>query len=937
MRRRILGAVAALGVAAATTVMAVAASTPARAAPAYNYAEALQKSIWFYEAQQAGPKPAWSRVGWRGNAATTDGADVGLDLTGGWFDAGDHVKFGFPMAFSTTMLAWGAVEYRDAYAQSGQLTHLVNNLRFVNDYFIKAHPSANVLCGQIGSGNPDHAWWGPAEVMPMARPSYKIDATCGGSDLAGETAAAMAASSIVIRPTDATYADKLVTHAKQLYAFADSVRRKYSECITDAASYYNSWSGFNDELVWGAIWLYRATNDASYLAKAEAGYDNLSNENQTTTKSYKWTIAWDDKSYGAYVLLAKLTGKQRYIDDANRWLDYWTVGVNGQKVPTSPGGQAVLDSWGSLRYAANTSFVALLYSDWLTDATRKARYHDFGVRQINYILGDNPRNSSYMIGFGANPPKNPHHRTAHGSWTDQITNPAVSRHTLYGALVGGPSSPNDAYTDSRSDYVMNEVATDYNSGLTSALVRMYSEYGGTALTGFPAAETPDGAEMYVESSLNTTGNGFTEVKAMVYNKSAWPARTLDQGSFRYYFTLDGATTPAQISLTSAYNQCSAPTGPTLLSGSTYYVTISCAGQKIAPAGQSAWRREVQFRISSSGTWDTSNDWSFPAGGATPGPNSHITLYDGATKVWGDAPGTGPADTTPPSTPGTPTFTNVTSTSVTASWAASTDNVAVASYRVQSAAGVVGTSTGTSVAITGLSPATAYSFTVVAVDTSGNTSSASPVGTVTTAPATGDVTPPSKPGTPVASAVTSSGATLTWAASTDAVGVTGYDVLRLGGTAGPVVVATATGTTATVTGLTASTAYQFAVRARDAAGNLSTLSDPVTVTTTGTSTGKSCEATYRVTDQWGDGFNGAVTVRNSGDQAITGWTVTFTFPGNQRVTNGWAGVWSQTGAAVTVRNADWNGALAPAASTTAGFNGSYSGTNTAPATLTCTAS
>ncbi|WP_433354659.1 glycoside hydrolase family 9 protein [Microtetraspora malaysiensis] len=81
----------------------------------------------------------------------------------------------------------------------------------------------------------------------------------------------------------------------------------------------------------------------------------------------------------------------------------------------NPGGEAVLDQWGSLRYAANTAFVAHVYSDWLTDATRKARYHDFGVRQIDYALGTNPRNSSYMIGFGANPPKNPHHRTAHGS------------------------------------------------------------------------------------------------------------------------------------------------------------------------------------------------------------------------------------------------------------------------------------------------------------------------------------------------------------------------------------------------------------------------------------------------------------------------------------------------------------------------------------------
>lgn len=635
--RRLVAGIAVLLTAAAGLA---AGSVPAQAAGPYNYGEALQKSIWFYEAQQSGPKPSWSRVGWRSDSALTDGSDVGVNLTGGWYDAGDHVKFGLPMAFSTTMLAWGAVEYRNAYTNSGQLAPLLNNLRFVNDYFIKAHSSANVLYGQVGNGSTDHAWWGSAEVMKMARPAYKIDATCGGSDLAGETAAAMAASSLVFRPTDPAYANTLVSHARQLYTFADTVRRKYSECITDAAGYYNSYSGYNDELVWGAIWLYRATGEQAFLTKAESYYANLSTESQTTTKSYRWTTDWDDKSYGSYVLLARLTGKQQYIDDTNRWLDYWTVGVNGQKITYSPGGQAWLQQWGSLRYSANTSFMALLYSDYLTDATRKARYHDFGVRQINYILGDNPRNSSYMIGFGANAPKNPHHRTAHGSWADSIDEPAISRHTLYGALVGGPKSANDAYADDRKDFTMNEVATDYNAGLTSALVRMYSEFGGTPIANWAPTESPDGAEMYVESGLNTVGTTFTETKALVYNKSAWPARKLTQGSFRYYFTLDGATTPAQISLSSAYNQCSAPTGPTQFSGSVYYVTISCAGQTIAPAGQSDWRREVQFRITSSGTWDPSNDWSYRA---TMGVNSNITLFDGSTQVWGTAPnGTSPS-------------------------------------------------------------------------------------------------------------------------------------------------------------------------------------------------------------------------------------------------------------------------------------------------------
>ncbi|WP_432834749.1 cellulose binding domain-containing protein [Dactylosporangium sp. CA-092794] len=128
-------------------------------------------------------------------------------------------------------------------------------------------------------------------------------------------------------------------------------------------------------------------------------------------------------------------------------------------------------------------------------------------------------------------------------------------------------------------FTMNKVATDYNAGLTSALVRMYSEFGGTALANFPAAETPDGPELFIESSINASGSNFTEVKALVYNKSAWPARALTQGSFRYYFTLDGTTTPSQITLSSAYNQCSATRAAS--------PATTCSASA-APAARSSW-------------------------------------------------------------------------------------------------------------------------------------------------------------------------------------------------------------------------------------------------------------------------------------------------------------------------------------------------------------
>jgi endoglucanase len=710
----------------------------------FNYTEALQKSLFFYEAQRSGDLPATNRINWRGDSGMQDGADVGRDLTGGWYDAGDHVKFGLPMAASATMLAWGIVDYRDAYVQTGQLGTALEQLKWVTDYFIKAHPSANELYGQVGNGGLDHAWWGPVEVMQMARPSYRVTTACPGSDLAGETAAAMAAASIAFRPTDPTYANTLLTHARQLYSFADSYRGKYSDCITDAASYYNSWSGYNDELVWGAIWMYRATNESAFLDKAQSYYANLSNQQQTTIKSYKWTHAWDDKSYGSYVLLAKLTNATQYHNDSQRWLNWWTVGgtahgADNTRVNYSPGGQAVLDQWGSLRYAANTSFIALVYADAISDTTLKTRYHDFALRQIDYALGENPRNSSYVVGFGVNPPKAPHHRTAHGSWTDQLTFPVDSRHVLYGALVGGPSSNNDAYTDDRGNYVNNEVATDYNAGFTGALARLAQEYGDSPLANFPQAEAVVGNELFVEAAINATGANFTEIKALVNNQSGWPARMGDKLSFRYYFTLESGVSPSQITVTANYNQCLAPSAPILHSGSVYYVNISCVGTKIYPGGLPHFKKEVQFRIASSGAWDPSNDWSIAGVNTTPGGTpalvTRIPLYDNGTRVWGTEPSGSTPDTQAPTAPGNFRVTGTTSSSVSLAWNASTDDVGVTGYQVTRGTTVVGNTSALTFTDSGLAASTAYSYAVRALDASGKQSSAATVsGTTQAAPA-----------------------------------------------------------------------------------------------------------------------------------------------------------------------------------------------------------
>ncbi|MFI6789319.1 cellulase family glycosylhydrolase [Nonomuraea sp. NPDC050383] len=197
----------------------------------------------------------------------------------------------------------------------------------------------------------------------------------------------------------------------------------------------------------------------------------------------------------------------------------------------------------------------------------------------------------------------------------------------------------------------------------------------------------------------------------------------------------------------------------------------------------------------------------------------------------------------------------------------------------------------------------------------------------------DTSPPTAPAGLAASGVTSAQAGLSWSASTDNVGVTGYDVLRAGATGSFAVVGTSATTSFTATGLSPSTTYRFQVRARDAAGNTSAVSNTVTVATTGGSGGGGCTATYSQVGSWQGGFQGQVAVANGGSTPTTGWTVTLTFADGQKITQIWNARTGQTASPYTIANESHNGAIAAGGTATFGFLGSWNGTNAAPA-LSC---
>jgi endoglucanase len=139
------------------------------------------------------------------------------------------------------------------------------------------------------------------EDMTTSRTAYKIDANNPGSDLAGETAAAMAAASIVFRNSNPTYSATLLGHSRQLFTFADTYRGAYDNSISVAKGYYNSWSGYDDELLWAAVWLFDATGENSYLQYVV--------NNAVSLGGVGWALdqfSWDNKYVGVQLKVTKV-------------------------------------------------------------------------------------------------------------------------------------------------------------------------------------------------------------------------------------------------------------------------------------------------------------------------------------------------------------------------------------------------------------------------------------------------------------------------------------------------------------------------------------------------------------------------------------------------------------------------------------------------------
>lgn len=333
--------------------------------------------------------------------------------------------------------------------------------------------------------------------MTEKRPLIQVNTSFPGTEVAAETAAAMASASLVFKSSDATYSSTLLKHAKQLFSFAEKNQGSYSESIPEVQTYYNS-TGYGDELLWAASWLYHATGDKTYFE-----YVTGDNGNDFANFGSPTWFSWDNKLAGTQVLLsrvsffgAKDTSNSESLQKYRKTAEAVMCGL----LPKSPSatksrtdnGLIWVSEWNALQHPVASSFLAVLYSDYMLtsrtatlscsgDSFGPSDLRKFALSQADYVLGNNPMKMSFLVGYGDKYPEYVHHRGASipedattgcktgWKWLDSTDpNPNVAT----GAVVGGPFL-NETYVDSRNNSMQGEPTT-YNSavmvGLLSGLI-----------------------------------------------------------------------------------------------------------------------------------------------------------------------------------------------------------------------------------------------------------------------------------------------------------------------------------------------------------------------------------------------------------------------------------------------------------------------------------
>jgi Glycosyl hydrolase family 9/Carbohydrate binding domain len=426
----------------------------------HNYGRATQLAYVFFGANQLG-KLTDTRLPWRKDTQT-DG-----NYSGGYADAGDNILFGTNHHATLAMMGINAIKFKDELIAMGQYDEALLALKHGLDWVLKSHEysggKTTRLLAQMSDGPTDHNKWHTIEETKHSRPLYFVSPSNPGSDYAGLAAAAMGFGSAVFANCDKAYADKLLESAKIVQEFGNSYR---GEGVKNGVkSVYLNSNGIEDELALGWLGLHAATQNQDYMTKARTVLDD--------TFLGGWNGGYEHQEH-MVMLLSALAGdtnhKAKIEEFINAWLTPGSLG--GQLIKTTGGYTLYKIGWGSSGATMPAMQIMSLYAK----AFKSNKYDSFLKQQMDYFLGKNPRNLSYMCGFeNADNCKQVHHRGASGgSQFDGKRN----KHMLWGAVLGGITYDDFDFVDSQQDWKGNEPVTTYNAHFTAPITYLYNLYGG---------------------------------------------------------------------------------------------------------------------------------------------------------------------------------------------------------------------------------------------------------------------------------------------------------------------------------------------------------------------------------------------------------------------------------------------------------------------------
>lgn len=443
------------------------------------------------------------------------------DLGGGFYDAGNNIKFSFTTAYTVTLLSWTVIEYHEKYEDIGELDHVKDIIKWGSLYLLKlfvppdnsSSTSARIY-SQVGGNNSnaenDLTCWQRPEDMNYPRLVSVCDISTA-SDLAGEMVAAMSAASLVLKE-DKDISEKLVKTAEELLIAANGTEkqgtyRTNDDCRGQARQFYNSTS-YKDELVWGGIWLFFSTGNKTYLKYAT---ENFASAMQEQVASDDGVFDWNNKITAILILLTRIRYFQdlgypyesSFISSTNKIDLLMCSYTSDPKYRKTEGGLILLKAStdaGLLQYAVTASFLSKLYSDYLQllHTTRRScsnsvfsleSLQEFSQSQVNYILGDNPLKMSYVVGYGDAYPVQVHHRSASIPWDGErrtcpegnqwLNSRRENPNTILGAMVAGPNK-DDIFSDERSQPWFTEPSIASNAGLVAALIALHDPPTGSS-------------------------------------------------------------------------------------------------------------------------------------------------------------------------------------------------------------------------------------------------------------------------------------------------------------------------------------------------------------------------------------------------------------------------------------------------------------------------